>query len=164
MHPSPVSAHGGPGEIADAAQLTVTGGEKTLGEGLRTPAPDRLLLPHDPTGWVFKLYHTRPGPGRVEGWRRCHRCAALFFDGYDDAKKGVCPRTADGHEAAPDGLPYILQWNVKKPRPDQQPDWRFCERCYCLFFYPHNSDAECAATGGHHKPPSAQYVLTRADA
>jgi hypothetical protein len=114
---------------------------------------------HRPAGDVFWLGHTTPGPRREEKWSRCQRCKAVFYDGWDD-NKGRCPSwETRSHVAEPGGFPYILQMNVA-PRPDQQTDWRFCEKCLCLFYLPHNVDGDCAA-GGVHKAGSDRYVLTR---
>src|SRR3954463_10081553 len=63
----------------------------------------------------------------VQGdWRFCHKCQALFFNGY--AGKGVCA-AGGGHEAA--GYYFVLFYDVPGPG---QPDWRFCRKCQALFF------------------------------
>ncbi len=128
-----------------------------ISTGVFTPAKARYGV-HRPAGDVFWLGHTTPGPHREERWSRCQRCKAVFYDGWED--KGRCPSwETRPHVAEPGGLPYILQ-NKGAPRPNQQTDWRWCRKCMCLFYLPHNADGDCAG-GGKHSAGSDRYVLTR---
>lgn len=97
------------------------------------------------------------------GWRKCGHCKGLFYDGYEG--KGACPGnprratgvgadgapiySGGGHGAEPGGPDFLLAFDMP-PRPGQQNDWRFCDRCLGLFFLPHNADADCPAGGIHH--------------
>lgn len=82
------------------------------------------------------------------GWRKCGHCKGLFYDGYEG--KGACPGnprratgvgadgapiySGGGHGAEPGGPDFLLAFDMP-PRPGQQNDWRFCDRCLGLFFY-----------------------------
>lgn len=129
----------------------VGGGGPTIGGEMRYDA-------HRPAGDTFWLGHSVWGPNREAYWSRCRRCQAIFYDGWDN--KGRCPSwESRPHEAVEGDVNHMLQMNVE-PRPNQQTDWRFCTKCFCLFFLPHNSDGDCAA-GGNHKPGRDRYVLAR---
>src|SRR6266540_1725711 len=73
---------------------------------------------HEAAGLIFILSHSYPPlPYQQAGWRFCHKCSALFFDGYAD-NKDICPN-GDGHEAA--GFQFILTNNTPPPwGPGQQ--------------------------------------------
>ncbi|MEU7987473.1 hypothetical protein AB0B56_21645 [Streptosporangium canum] len=114
---------------------------------------------HQAAGLVFRLPFGVPGPNRESGWRKCARCKALFFDGFED-KKGACPKWSaprPGHVAEAGGHDFLLPFDMPL-RPGQQNDWRFCDRCFVLFYWPHNADGNCAA-GGRHHPHPFNYVL-----
>jgi hypothetical protein len=141
---------------------------------LQVGGPGVVLGPHEAAGYTFKLLFGVPGPNREGGWRKCRHCKELFFDGFP--RKGVCagnPGMVTG--AAPDGTPihsssghvpegdspdFLLAFDMP-PRPWQQNDWRFCDKCLGLFYLPHNADADCPAGGIHHAHPF-NYVLDRA--
>jgi hypothetical protein len=117
------------------------------------------ILPHRAAGYVFAL-PSAPGPSREPGWRQCGRCKSLFYDGWDS--KGACPKwdqPRPGHVAEAGGREYILPFNVPA-RATQQDNWRFCTKCYVLFYLPHNADSACAAGGLHHAHEN-NYVLDR---
>ena len=111
---------------------------------------------HVPVGDVFQLGYT-PGPSREGGWRRCRRCKAVFYDGWET--KGACPNWEGGLGHVAEGYDYQMQFDVQ-PDPHQQPDWRFCTKCYGLFCFPEIADSDCAAGGQHHATETV-YVLTR---
>jgi hypothetical protein len=119
-------------------------------------APGFVLGPHEAAGDTFKLLHGVLGPNREPGWRRCQNCKELFYNGWDS--KGVCPAHPDfqsgpiGHVADADSPDFHLAFDVP-PRPWQQNDWRFCTKCFGLFFLPHNADGDCPGGGIHHAHP-----------
>lgn len=120
---------------------------------------DATYLPHQPAGDPFVVGHSIPGPAREGAWRRCGRCKAIFFDGWDT--KGACPNWEGrrGHVAVDGGPEYMLRANVPAGM-TQQRDWRFCTKCYVLFYLPHNGGSACAA-GGQHHAHEADYILDR---
>lgn len=119
---------------------------------------------HEASGFVFKLCHDFPAkPFQQAGWRFCVKCQALFYDGFPD--NGACAATG-AHEPA--GYVFLLT-NGTPPESwiaEQQPGWRFCQKCYGLFFdgYPNNKGL-CAGGGAHHwnvselPPWSRHFVL-----
>jgi hypothetical protein len=83
-------------------------------------------------------------------WRRCAKCYQVFFDGYPS--NGICPM--DGYEHA-----TSLRYNYGLEHDDSrtqwllpyvaQYDWRFCTKCYTLFYDGYASKGVCAGGGGH---------------
>jgi hypothetical protein len=128
---------------------------------LPTPPPPPLKRQHDAAGWIYILSHDYfPLWYQQAGWRSCHKCSALFFDGYAD-NKGVCPN-GGGHEAA--GFQYMLTneapWGPEPPwGPGQQPAWRFCHKCFALFFdgWPENKGV--CPNGGGHEAEGLHFIL-----
>jgi hypothetical protein len=109
---------------------------------------------HKVAGTPFRLTQSIPGPNRSPLWRKCTNCKALFYNGF--AKKGVCvgqpfvggvQNIHNGHVAEGPDLQLVFDTPL---RPGQQHQWRWCDKCFELFFLPHNADAECAAGGQHH--------------
>lgn len=130
----------------------------------RSPGPDgpgeataatELFGKHEPTGYVFRLPFGVHGPNREGAWRTCAHCRGLFFDGW--APKGACPGRRGGHVAEGGGHEFRLVHGVRLA-PLQQDNWRFCEKCYGLFYLPHNADAVCAG-GGNHQGRPENYLL-----
>jgi hypothetical protein len=117
-----------------------------------------LFGKHEVAGDTFQLPYGVPGPNREGGWRRCGYCKGVFFNGEEDIR-GVCPGRRGGHEPEPSGFEFQLRYGVA-PEPSQQDNWRFCDKCYGLFFLPHNADGICPASGSHHAY-SDNYVLDR---
>lgn len=104
------------------------------------------------------------------GWRFCDKCNGLFYfgpDGSDRRPDQVCP--AGGlHNAA--GYNYVVGHGSRKSlrgsRIHHQQDWRFCTKCYGLFYWGkdgsyHRENQRCPA-GDLHNPATGgyNYVLT----
>ena len=147
--------------------------------------PSPLKRQHEAAGFVYILSHSYPPQWYQQaGWRFCHKCSALFFDGYAD-KKGVCPN-GGGHDAA--GFQFMLTnevpweaspgsplpgfgsgtvtnnsappWWPEPPwGPGQQPGWRFCHKCFALFFdgWPENKGV--CPNGGGHEAEGLHFIL-----
>jgi hypothetical protein len=134
--------------------------------GIQDPQGHDLFIVgnHKTAGPGFRLT-TISGPNREPGWRICINCKALFWNGFADQRKGVCvgrpfvegvQNVRDGHV---DGGLVDLHLAFDVPvRPNQQPGWRWCDKCFELFFLPQNEYAECAA-GEHHHAHPYKYVL-----
>lgn len=134
----------------------VTGTGRLAPDGTTWIPP--VFHPHSHRGSAFALHFGVPGPMRQSGWKKCMHCKQLFYDGAPE--KGSCPNTeVRGHVAEDGGREYILQYNVM-PRLTQQSDWRFCTKCFVLFYLPQNEDAECLS-GGKHQAHALNYVLDR---
>lgn len=76
-------------------------------------------------------------------WRFCHRCNALFFDGFPD--KGACA-AGGGHVAM--GLNFDVPHDVPETE-NAQGAWRFCHKCCSMFFDGSPDKGTCARGGGH---------------
>ena len=113
-------------------------------------------LEHQATGSVFSLSHSYPPlPYQQPGWRFCKNCFALFYDGY--IEKGVCP-SGGGHVA--DGLQFLLANETPPPwGPQQQPGWRFCWKCFALFFDGYEDSKGFCPHGGVHEPDGFHFIL-----
>ncbi len=110
---------------------------------------------HDVRGLRFVLQHDQAAssPGRMNGWRSCRRCEALFWDG-DPAFKGVCQRQG-AHEANPaDPANYSLARGLAEGPQDQASWWR-CGKCLLLFFDDGRSSAGLCPDGGGHSKDGA---------
>jgi hypothetical protein len=87
-------------------------------------------------------------------WRFCVKCNGLFFNGFRNQggphPTGVCPKDRQGHVAR--GFNFHLDFdpNVDLPdTPKTQSKWRFCNRCFSLFFQGANQqDKHCPADDG----------------
>ncbi len=83
------------------------------------------------------LTTSRPFEALVQSsWRWCSQCYVLYYDGY--AKKGVCPG-GDGHFGGGAGSAnYFLQAGGDPKdfaeSSTHQGWWRFCDKCYVMFF------------------------------
>lgn len=118
-------------------------------------AGTELFSKHEAQGYRFRLPYGVKGPNRESSWRKCVHCKRLFYDGEES--KGACPGRQGGHVAEQGGLPFQIVLGVT-PGPSQQDNWRFCDKCYGMFFLPSNADALCPAGGSHHAL-TENYVL-----
>lgn len=123
-------------------------------------SPQGRHLPHVGAGKKFKLLYNTPGPDLEGGWRKCRTCKQVFFDGWDN--KGICPVLSwvgppVGHVAEDPGREYFLRFDFPAG-PKSQDNWRFCEKCFVLFYEPHNHDGDCAA-GQQHRAHPYNYVI-----
>ena len=117
------------------------GGAHVRGDA-HTLEGDNYIIPHD----------VPESPKAQGGWRNCHKCQAMFFDGY--ANKGACP-AGGGHGAA--GFVFVLPHDVAD-RGLTQKEWRYCGKCHALFYNGVQNKGRCAA-GGFHTPENYNFVL-----
>ncbi len=89
------------------------------------------------------------------GWRWCRKCQGLVFGGHG---VGVCHDSA-GHDFSASGN-YALRQNVPEPLgPEEEAEWRWCNKCEALAFAG-GSPGKCPATGaGHNHFGSGNYRL-----
>jgi hypothetical protein len=119
--------------------------------------------PHEPTGWILGVPYGQWAPHRSFAWVRCQHCKTLYWHGEMNGSRGVCPygywvNSAQLHAAEGPEQGYFLPEDVKTA-PGMQNDWRFCEKCFVLFFEPHDVDNSCAA-GGKHRPTAHKYQIS----
>lgn len=106
--------------------------------------------PHAAEGHEFDLPYDRRETATVQTrWVCCKYCSAMFFNGY--RQKGRCPvrrgYQASGHVADPT-FQYALPHDVSESSRTQA-GWRFCNKCFSLFFDGHPSKGCCQAGSGH---------------
>jgi hypothetical protein len=162
--PLPGGLQQGPRRGVVAPQSPLPGGvqQGPLG-GVTQPSPPvdpatagmELFGNHEAAGYYFRLPYGVAGPHRMADWCKCIHCKGLFNNGEET--KGVCPGRRGGHVAEAEGQRFQLVYGVP-PGPSQQDNWRFCDKCYGMFFLPQNADAVCPAGGNHHAR-SDSYVL-----
>ncbi len=79
-------------------------------------------------------------------WRYCEKCYGIFWNGYEN--KGRCP--AGGGHKNPVGDNYFLPITKDSSIHKAQADWRWCDKCYALFFNGYRPNkGKCPAGGGH---------------
>lgn len=79
-------------------------------------------------------------------WRYCEKCYGIFWNGFAD--KGRCP--AGGGHKNPVGDNYFLPTGDGNDTPKTQSRWRWCDKCYALFFAGYAPQlGKCPAGGGH---------------
>ena len=93
------------------------------------------------------------GAGDQSDWRFCSRCFSMFYSrpNGDNGYAGKCPATAGAHQAQ--GFVFNIHYDSLKKQPvagrDSQFDWRFCSKCFCMYWAPANPPLRCAAGGQH---------------
>ena len=87
--------------------------------------------------------------GNQSDWRACEQCDALFFDGY--STKGVCPLVGGQHVTfrGANAAVYSFHYDTQKLGSNVQYDWRFCNKCFAMFWDGDPNKGRCAAGGGH---------------
>jgi hypothetical protein len=106
-------------------------------------------------------------------WRFCTKCYSLFWYGYPTtgscpAGGGHSPLESDSPTHAASSLNFELDIVDGNPAPGPNPgggggsssagtqgNWRFCTKCYSLFWYGYGTAGTCAAGGGHSPLESA---------
>ena len=122
--------------------------------------------PHAAQGFNFGLYfddiEAQPTPGRDSqfDWRFCEKCYGLFYSGALIAQ-GACPVNspdtgASAHKHWARG--YFFGLPHDNPGNPGQPDWRFCYKCFGLFFDdPNNPNKGRCPGGGAHDMASNSF-------
>src|SRR4051794_24270359 len=78
-------------------------------------------------------------------WRYCDKCEALFFNGFPT--KGSCPG-GGGHNAQ--GYDFELpHGNQLLESEKAQVNWRYCGKCFSMFYDGFPDKGKCSAGGGH---------------
>jgi len=78
-------------------------------------------------------------------WRYCDKCAVLFFNGFP--AKGTCS-AGGAHNAY--GFEFELPHGNQLVETEKaQANWRYCGKCFSMFYDGFPDKAKCAAGGGH---------------
>ena len=110
-------------------------------------------------GYDYLLSHDVPPNASQQGeWRACGKCQSIFWNGFND--KGKCP-AGGSHERSAASFDYILPYGIPAVA-SRQDAWRFCSKCYVLFYDGFPDKGGCAAGGGHaaRKGLGYEYVLS----
>lgn len=103
---------------------------------------------------LFECSTVEPAEGESLGnWARCKKCKGMFFDNMRINPGGRCPVANPpgfrrGHAAGRTVYNLAHEFPDNFPQPGQN-KWRFCVKCFGLFFEPLSADTPCAAGGNH---------------
>jgi hypothetical protein len=92
-------------------------------------------------------------PFTQSNWFFCRKCRCMFFVAIG-GNAGLC--VAGGGHDSTGSFNFHLPHSVK-PRPNTQPNWRFCRKCGVLFFG--GNPGTCVQGGGHNGAGSFSFVL-----
>ena len=96
--------------------------------------------------------------GDQESWRFCEKCFSMFYNG-GGTNKGKCP--ADGGIHIAQGFLFTPHYDDGAPgQADVQYDWRFCSRCFSMFF--NGSTRGRCPSGGPHVAQGFNFGLNHA--
>jgi hypothetical protein len=119
-------------------------------------------MDHGGTSTVYALAHNSPQAGSQGNWRWCRKCEGLFFHGM--ATDGFCP-AGGAHDASSSGEYHVRMLGGIAPKtkvvgPSTWIQWRWCSKCYALFWYPGgNQKGICPKGGGHDSNGSGYYAV-----
>ncbi len=101
---------------------------------------------HEAKGLEFNLRGNVAETAHAQGgWRFCQKCVGMFFDGFP--AKGSCP-AGGGHQPSPN-VNFVLPHDVAERFPQTQSHWRFCHKCFGMFFDGFPQKGRCPAGGAH---------------
>lgn len=129
------------------------------------------LNPHDGSASAHYLMEFGDGDASSQpqgGWRWCSICQGMHFAGGaifefgDGARKMCFGKLFDGslemgvHENSNSGH-YVMQFGDGGP--NTQGGWRFCKKCFGLFFSGNTNQGHCPTGGQHDSSKSGHYAL-----
>jgi hypothetical protein len=117
------------------------GGRKCQAGGVHEPQGYNFFLPSD----SFPGKKVPQTASAQTGWVECTKCAAMFWSGY--SQKGSCSYGGE-HAYDPAGAVYTLTHDVAASSLSQN-QWRFCEKCYAMFYDGYPTKGACPSGGGH---------------
>jgi hypothetical protein len=88
-----------------------------------------------------------PATSMQGDWRFCDKCNALFYNGFDGY--GRCP-AGGGHN--PQGYNFFLPHGSLTDLPENpraQVNWRYCDKCFGMFWDGIPDKGRCPVGGGH---------------
>lgn len=99
-------------------------------------------------GTTFEIpVHATPSSNAQDRWRFCGTCWAMLYDGYP--QKGACPGRSRGHTRETRfrhrfAVPHDIAGTATA-----QTQWRFCNKCYVMFYDGYQAKGRCTAGDGH---------------
>ena len=111
---------------------------------------------HEPAGYNYVLWHSRSEDAQHQAnWRRCRNCASVFWDG-DASNSGLC--AAGGmHQAT--ALQLLLEHPSLEENATLQGSWRFCGKCFDLFFDGYGEKGTCSKDHTGHSAIGFEFLL-----
>jgi hypothetical protein len=110
---------------------------------------------HNAEGYVFMLPHDVAGTATAQaGWRFCRDCFVMF---YKSGPGGFCQANHESGHNGSGSVSYVLPHDVPESA-TAQAGWRFCTKCFAMFF-PGGGSTACPRGGGHDRGKSLPYVL-----
>src|SRR5262249_33381512 len=107
--------------------------------------------PHEPDPVIPDVFSLEVGAledaQNQSNWKLCRNCLALYWS-VDDNDAGLCP--ASGQHVSTGELFRVPHTSIE-PYGIGQPDWRFCDKCYSLFWNGDGRDGVCALDGEPHR-------------
>ncbi|MBL7814155.1 MAG: hypothetical protein JNL70_04040 [Saprospiraceae bacterium] len=102
---------------------------------------------HEAEGFNFVLSYNIPENQAAQAlWRYCSKCSMMFYNGYP--KKGICTK---GGEHVASGYNFVLTHDLPTVPPfnSYQKAWRYCTKCFVLYYDGYPQKGTCAGGGGH---------------
>ncbi|MBT2471717.1 hypothetical protein J7E97_28585 [Streptomyces sp. ISL-66] len=117
---------------------------------------------HRKYGFNFVLPHNVPEtPNTQRDWVFCPKCFGLYY-GREDGhfpRAGVCP-AGQAHGATSDSFNFVLLHDVPEPPGGNQQGWRFCWKCFGMFYAGDKKGRRGACPdGGSHAEYGFNFVL-----
>lgn len=101
------------------------------------------------TGSLSTSKQTFNLPPQQDRWQLCTKCYSMFYNGYKT--KGRC-KAGSGHVAAGAfnamGKNYLLPYDAAGT-PTAQTEWRYCNKCFVIFYNGYPTKGRCAAGNAH---------------
>ena len=120
----------------------------------KCPAGGAHLLP---IGTNYILSHSVNTDGFQTNWRKCRKCLGLYFAGFPTS--GHCP-SGGGHYYKDSVYEVYMGGTASFPdAPNNQYNWRWCNRCQGLFYAGNPGTGLCPAGGGHNYLNSQNYMM-----
>lgn len=88
-------------------------------------------------------------PPQQDRWQLCIKCYSMFYNGFKS--KGRCTArgahvAAGAHDAQ--GKNFLLPYDAAGT-PTAQTEWRFCNKCFVIFYNGFTTKGRCTAGGAH---------------
>jgi hypothetical protein len=88
-------------------------------------------------------------------WQLCRHCLALYW-ANTEGDRGLCPAAGE-HEST--GVLFRVPHRSIEPDGIRQPDWRFCRKCFALFWDGGDFKGICPKDDGAHEVAGFNFLL-----